>query len=176
MSDRKRGLSAEQTTVFMEKAVMAQFDMKKHVLTGPHGQLEVPQDDEIIHKFLMLQEGECEGLGPLQAAEKFGFSKQRYFQLRTAFAKQGAQALLSQKRGPRTHYRRTAELERQVIRHRFLDPDASPQVIAQKLVQSGWTISIRSVERVLAEYGLQKKTPQIPTARMRRSRRGADQP
>jgi hypothetical protein len=30
----------------------------------------------------MLIEGECEGLGPLQAAAKFGFSKQRYFQYR----------------------------------------------------------------------------------------------
>ena len=155
---------------------MAQFDVKKHVLTGPHGELEIPEDDEIIHKFLMLQEGECEGPGPRQAAEKFGFSKQRYFQLRTAFTKKGAQALQSRKRGPKTHYRRTAELERQVIRHRFLDHDASPQVIAQKLLQSGWKISIRSVERVLAEYGLQKKTSQVPTARKRRSRRGPNQP
>ena len=167
MLERTRGPSAAQTTVFKEKAVMAQFDVEKHVLTGANGQLAVPQDDEIIYKFLMLQEGECDGLGPLQAAEKFGFSKQRYFQLRTAFTKQGAQALQSQKRGPKTHYRRTAELERQVIRHRFLDHDASPQVIAQKLVQDGWKISIRSVERVLAEYGLQKKTAQIPAARLR---------
>ena len=124
----------------------------------------------------MLQEGECEGLGPLRAAEKFGFSKQRYFQLRTAFAKRGARALESQKRGPRTHYRRTAELERQVIRHRYLDPDASPQVIAQKLVQGGFKISIRSVERVLAEYGLQKKTPHVPATRRKRSHRGTNQP
>jgi hypothetical protein len=155
---------------------MTQFDVKRNVLTGPYGELEVRQDDEILHKFLMLQEGECEGLGPLQAAEKFGFSKQRYFQLRTAFTKQGTQALQSQKRGPRTHYRRTAELERQVIRHRFLDPNASPQVIAQKLIQDGWKISIRSVERVLAEYGLQKKTTQVSATRRERSRRGANQP
>ena len=154
---------------------MAQFDVKKRLVTGSHGQLEIPKDDEIVEKFLMLLEGECEGLGPIQAAEKFGFSKQRYFQIRTAFAKQGTQALQSRKRGPKTHYRRTAELERQVIRHRFLDPNASPQVIAQKLVQGGFKISIRSVERVLAEYGLQKKTPQVPTARKRRSRRGPDQ-
>src|SRR5580692_10380920 len=98
MLERSSGPSAEQTTVFMEKAVMAQFDVKKNILIGPHGQLEVPRDDEITHKFLMLLEGECEGLGPLQAAEKFGFSKQRYFQLRMAFVKQGAQALRSQKR------------------------------------------------------------------------------
>lgn len=149
---------------------MARFDVKKHVLAGPSGQLEVPVDDEVIHKFLMLLEGECEGPGPLAAAEKFGFSKQRYYQLRTAFAKRGSQALYSRKRGPKTHYRRTAEVERQVIRHRFLDADASPQVIAQKLVQTGLKISIRSVERVLADYGLQKKTPQMPPARRRRSR------
>jgi transposase len=154
---------------------MAQFDVKKHLLAGPGGRLEVSADDEVIHKFLMLQEGECEATGPLAAAEKFGFSKQRYFQIRAAFAQKGSQALQSLKRGPKRQYRRTAEVERQVIRHRFLDADASPQVIAQKLVQAGLKISIRSVERVLAEYGLQKKTPQVPPARKRRARRRADQ-
>ena len=149
---------------------MAQFDVKKHVLAGPGGQLDVPADDEVIHKFLMLQEGECEGPGPLAAAEKFGFSKQRYFQIRAAFAQKGSQALQSLKRGPKSHYRRTPEVERQVIRHRFLDAKASPQVIAQKLVQVGLKISIRSVERVLADYGLQKKTPQVPPRRKRRAR------
>ncbi len=50
------------------------------------------------------------------------------------------------------------EVVRQVIRHRFLDPGASAQVIGQKLRQAGQPISTRSVERVLAAYGLQKKT------------------
>lgn len=48
----------------------------------------------------LLIKGECEGLGPIQAAQKFGFSKQRYFPLRAAFAEADAQALQSQKRGP----------------------------------------------------------------------------
>ena len=144
---------------------MAEFDVKKQVLTGRGGSLKVRAEDEITRKLLMLIEGECEGLGPLQAARKFDYSKQRYFQLRAAFHEGGAAALESEKRGPKTNYRRTPEIVRQVIRHRFLDPDASSQVIAQKLNQSGWTISIRSVERVLAEYGLQKKTPQVLPAR-----------
>ena len=117
---------------------MAQFDLEKQALVGAGGLLSVRADDEITRKLCMLIEGECEGLGPIQAAEKFGFSRQRYFQLRAAFAEQGAQALQSQKRGPKTHYRRTAEVVRQVIRHRFLDPDASAEVVAQKLCQSGW--------------------------------------
>jgi len=125
---------------------------------GPGGSLPVRPDDEITRKLAMLIEGECEGLGPLRAAEKFGFSKQRYFQLRQAFREHGAVALRSQRRGPKTHYRRTEEVVRQVIRHRFLDPEASAQVIGQKLRQAGQPISTRSVERVIGDYGLQKKT------------------
>jgi hypothetical protein len=154
---------------------MAQFDLKRHVLVGSGGMLKVSADDEITHKLLMLIEGECEGLGAMEAARKFGYSRQRYFQLRAAFDQRGATALCSRKRGPKTNYRRTAEVVRQVIRHRLLDPDASAEVIGQKLVQSGWTISIRSVERVLAEYGLQKKTPQVPPTPGKRARRGANQ-
>jgi len=137
---------------------MVHFDPTAHQFLGPHGALPVPPDDEISRKLAMLCEGECLGLGPLQAALKFGFSKQRYFQLRQAFAQGGALALLSKKRGPKRPYRRTDEVVRQVIRHRFLDPEASPAVIAQKLTQAGWPISIRSVERVIEQFGLQKKT------------------
>lgn len=142
----------------MEEAVMAEFDPNSHALVGTSGRLEVPENDEVTRKLQMLIEGECEGLGPTEAARKFGFSKQRYFQLRTAFSEQGAAALHSQKRGPKTNYRRTAEVVRQVIRHRFLDPEASTEVIAQKLRQSGWPISSRSVQRVIEDFGLQKKT------------------
>jgi len=144
---------------------MAQFDLKKHALVGAGGRLSVPKDDEVTRKLAMLIEGECEGLGPTAAASKFGFSKQRYFQLRAAFAELGAGSLQSQKRGPRTFYRRTAEVVRQVIRHRFLDPEASADVIAQKLSQGGWKISMRSVQRVIEEFGLQKKTLPVPTER-----------
>ncbi len=136
---------------------MVWFDDQKQALMGTNGSLELPDDDEITRKLSMLIEGECEGLGPSQAARKFDFSKQRYFQLRAAFRDHGALGLLSQKRGPKRNYRRTEEVVRQVIRHRFLDPEASAAVIAQKLCQCGWTISTRSVERVIEQFGLQKK-------------------
>lgn len=134
------------------------FDLQAHSLVGEQGSLDVDANDEITSKLAMLIEGECEGLGPSQAAQKYGFSKQRYFQLRDAYHKQGALGLQSKPRGPKTNYRRSSELVRQVIRHRFLDPKASADVIAQKLRQSGLTVSTRSVERVIAEFGLQKKT------------------
>lgn len=144
---------------------MAQFERKRNRLAGVGGTLRVSPDDEVTRKLLMLIEGECEGLGPLQAAEKFGYSKQRYFQLRAAFLKEGASALASQKRGPKRNHRRTDEIVRQVIRHRFLDPDASAEVVAQRLRQTGLTISVRSVQRVIEEFGLQKKTLSMPSQR-----------
>ena len=130
----------------------------KHFLSGPAGKLQIPNDDEITLKLAMIYEGECTDLGPLAAARKFGYSKPRYFQLRHLLTDQGATALQSQPRGTQIQLPPHDEIVRQVIRHRFLDPDASVEVIAQKLKQTQHPISIRSVERVVADYGLQKKT------------------
>jgi hypothetical protein len=134
-------------------------------LQGPKGTLSVLGDDEITLRLAMLYEGQCEGIGPTAAARKFGCTKQRYYQLLHAYAAHGALALLRNKRGPKTNYRRTDEVVRQVIRYRFLDPDASAEVIAQKLKQAGWEISIRSVERIIGVYGLQKKTLRVSSKR-----------
>jgi hypothetical protein len=132
------------------------------LLIGPTGQLSTPLQDPILPKLAMLYEGECEGLGPIAAAEKFGFSRQRYFQLRQLFEQGGSLALQNQKRGPKTNYRRTDLVIQQVVRYRFLDPEAPVNVIGQKLRQTGHPISDRSVERVIAQFGLQKKTSPLP--------------
>jgi len=134
-------------------------------LVGPKGSLKVDPNDEITLKLAMLYDGVCEGLGPTNAAKKLGLTKQRYFQILHAFLRNGAIALKNLKRGPKRNYRRTDEVIRLVIRHRFLDPDASPEVISQKLRQCGWQISTRSVERVVSQFGLQKKTPRLSTKR-----------
>jgi len=128
------------------------------VLEGPSGTIALPLDDEVVRKLSMLFEGECEGLGATAAARKFGFTRARYYQLLARMQAAGAEALASAKRGPKAPSRRTSEIQRQVIRHRFLDPDASVEVIAQKLRQCGFVISARSVQRVVESYGLQKKT------------------
>ena len=130
-------------------------------LSGPKGSLPVREDDEITFKLAMLFEGECEGLGPVKAGEKFGYTRQRYHQILQQFMEQGAEGLKSLKPGPKRNYRRTDEVIRQIIRYRFLDPAMTPEVIAQKLNQNGYPIAIRSVERVISGYGLQKKTPSL---------------
>ncbi len=130
-------------------------------LIGTKGTIVVDCHDDITKKFVMLFEGQCQGFGAEKSAQKFGYTRQHYYQLLHQFEKGGVRALVSNKRGPKTKSRRTGETVRQIIRHRFLDPDATVDVITQKLVQSGITISKRSVERVITEYGLQKKTPSI---------------
>lgn len=137
---------------------MLRRENNRIILEGPAGSLTAPEDDPVLVRFAMLYEGECEGLGATGAAAKFGMTRQRYYQLRAALAQGGSAALQPQKRGPKTNYRRTEEAVRQVIRHRFLDPDASPEVIAQKLRQVGFRISARTVERIIQDLGLQKKT------------------
>jgi transposase len=138
------------------------FQLSERRIVGPGGELFIPSDDEITPRFLMLLEGECEGFGAAAAAEKHGLTRQRYYQVLNSFTERGMLALQPQRRGPKTNSVRTEEVERQVIRHRFLDPDASVDIIAQKLRQAGFTISTRSVERVIEKYGLQKKTPSLP--------------
>lgn len=150
-----------------------EFDVNAKQLIGEKGSLAVLDDDAVFRKLIMLIEGECQGLGPSKAARKYGLSKQRYFQLRKAYQEEGSEGLRNKQRGPKGNYRRTDELVRQVIRHRFLDPDGSAEVIAQKLQQTGFAISVRSVERVIADYGLQKKTLSVRASPRSRNDRNA---
>ena len=76
---------------------MLHFDAQRGLLIGPDDDhsLAVSPGDFVTCKLAMLIAGECLGLGPVDAAEAFGYSKQRYFQLRDAFALNGAAALLN---------------------------------------------------------------------------------
>ena len=62
-------------------------------LSGPKGSLPIRKDDQITLKLAMLFEGQCEGLGPIKAAEKFGYTRQRYYQILHRFIDQGAKGL-----------------------------------------------------------------------------------
>lgn len=119
--------------------------------------LNVQSGDTASLKMLMLIEG-VYGLGVKHSIEKYGYSEQRYYQLLKEFHKEGSVALNDKKRGPKQNSQRTEKVVQQIIRYRFLDPDSSAAVIAQKLRQRGYSISQRSVERTIQEYGLQKKT------------------
>jgi hypothetical protein len=119
--------------------------------------LNVQDSDSAAQKMLMLIEG-LYGLGVKHSIAKYQYTEQRYYQLLKEFRLSGSNALFDKKRGPKQNSRRTEKIVQQIIRHRFLDPDASAAVITQKLKQTKHSISLRSVERTIEQYGLQKKT------------------
>ena len=134
------------------------FDPHTHQLTGPAGSLALGPEDAAACRFLMLMEGECLKGNIAEVAAKYGYGRQRYYQLLDCLKAGGLQALQPQKTGPKRNYRRTDQAVRQVLGHLFLDPEASAAVVVQKLRQTHFDISLRSVRRIIADYGLQKKT------------------
>lgn len=136
----------------MEKSTLDEL-----VFYGSSGKLDIRPDDTVSKRLAMIIDGNCHGLGPRKAAEKYGYSVTRYFQLQRAYKERGAEALKDKKKGPKRNYVRTGVIENQIIRHRFLDPEAPSWVITQKLNQSGFKVSQRSVERTITKYGIQKK-------------------
>ena len=135
-----------------------QFDPASHQLTGPAGSLPIAPDDALARRFLMILEGQCLQENIVTVVEKYGYCRQRYYQLLEAFQHGGLPALQPKKTGPKSNYRRTEQVVRQVLRYIFLDTDASAEVVVQKLRQTHFSISLRSVRRIIADYGLQKKT------------------
>ena len=81
------------------------------------------------------------------------------------YLKDGSQGLIDKKTGSDKKTVRTKEVVNQIIRLRFLDPIASAPVLAQKLTQTGYKISQRSVERTITEFGLKKNACSEPKKR-----------
>ncbi len=127
-------------------------------LEGQFGRLAINSNDNLGKKVAMLIENQCLGVPANAAAKKYGYSRTRFYQLKDDFERGGTEALLSKKKGPGRKYVRTETINNQIIRYKFLDPEISAPVIAQKMRQLGYKISIRSVERTITELGLQKKT------------------
>jgi hypothetical protein len=73
--------------------MIIEFDKEQSRFVGIKGNLEFPEDDQLIRKLAMLIEGECGGKGPSKAAEMFGYSRQRYQQLRVKCEPEGVASL-----------------------------------------------------------------------------------
>jgi transposase len=135
--------------------------MKSNLISKSHEgviSLKIEPTDTIAWKFAMLMEAATTKERTVeQIAHKFGYTREHFYIIKKHYEEGGSQALLDKPKGPKSNYKRTKDVEKQIIRHRFLDPDANCEVIAQKMNQTGYGISQRSVERTINEFGLQKK-------------------
>ena len=130
---------------------------KPIIIEGPGGSLTIQPNDFSAIKMAMLLDGVFNVYSPEELAGKYNYSREHYYYLLRIFKEEGSKGLENKKSGPKNNYVRTEIIENQVIRHRFLDPDAGADVIAQKMRQNGFKVSQRSVERTITEKGLQKK-------------------
>lgn len=122
--------------------------------------LEVNPNDSAFWKMAMLLEAAFTQDSTIdKIAKKYGYSREYFYQVFDKFKTLGSQGLQDMPTGPKKNSKRTPEVTKLVIRYRFLDPEASSEVIAQKMTQAGHPISQRSVQRVIQEFGLQKGGP-----------------
>jgi len=135
-------------------------------LSGPGGSLPVPPGDRVTLKMAMLYEGQCAGLGARAAAAKYGYTRQGYYKVLQQYRTQGAAAFFNRP-GPKTNYRRSEEVVRAVIRHRFQHPESPASELVRLLQAAGHRVGKRSVERVISEYGLQQRDYPKQRARAR---------
>lgn len=120
--------------------------------------ISIKPTDSVAWKLLMLYEAASAKADKIASiAQKYGYTREHFYVIKRNFDESGSEGLRDKPKGPKRNYKRTKELEKQIIRHRFLDPEASSEVITQKLQQAGHNISQRSVERTINAYGLQKK-------------------
>lgn len=120
--------------------------------------LEISNDDPLLWKAAMLIEAASSKEKTIvQIAEEYGYTREYFYQVLAKFNNEGSAGLQNKMAGPKRNYKRTTQITKQIILHRFLDPEANCEVIAQKMRQTGFNISQRSVERTITEYGLQKK-------------------
>lgn len=127
-------------------------------IKGPKGELAINRKDKLMCKIAMLFEVICLGNSPTNVSLRYGYKKQRFYQILDNYRVSGSNGIIEKKKGPKTNTIRTESVSSQIIRYKFLDPAITSKVIVQKLIQNGISIGLRSVERTIAEYGLQKKT------------------
>ena len=131
--------------------------LAKKIVKGKF-QLTIDSNDPIAWKLMMLIEYATSDKKTIaQIAHEYGYTREHFYKIKRTFEEKGSEGLSNKLKGPKRNYRRTDEVTKQIIRLRFLDPDANSRVITQKMKQAGYNISQRSVERTINEYGLQKK-------------------
>jgi transposase len=137
-----------------------------HEIRGPGGALAVKPEDDVGLDLVMLIEGETSGRPLSTVLNEFGRSRSTYYEKLRRFREQGVAGLLSRPPGPRSAWRRPLEVVRFIVTARLRDPDRGASQIAEDLARTGHTVSVRSVERTLTQFGLTRPGRGAPERRV----------
>jgi transposase len=116
--------------------------------------LPLPPADEAALDLVMLIEGETSGRALEDVLAQYGRSRSTYYEKLRRFRESGVEGLLARPPGPRSAWRRPLEVVRYIVTARLRDPELGAAAIADGLARQGHSVSVRSVERTLSQFGL----------------------
>lgn len=128
-------------------------------IRGPGGVLPLRPDDEAAADLVMLIDGETSGRPLDDVLQQHGRSRSTYYEKLRRFRESGLEGLLSRPPGPRGPWRRTVDVIRFIVTSKLRHPDRPASAIAEDLAQQGHSVSVRSVERTLTQFGLTRPPP-----------------
>jgi transposase len=126
-------------------------------IRGPGGVLALRPEDDASLDLLMLVDGETSGRALDDVLQQYGRSRSTYFEKLRRFREDGVEGLLARPPGPRSPWRRPLEVVRFIVTTRLRHPDRGASAIAGDLGQLGHSVSVRSVERTLSQFGLTRQ-------------------
>ena len=123
----------------------------------PSRSLTVKSKDIIQWRYEMIREASLSKGSIDDICRKYHYSRDMYYYYKGKFDAQGILGLADEKPGPRTATKRTGDVDRMIIEHRFKKPHINMYEIAEQMNKLGIDISARSVSRTLEEHGLSLK-------------------
>ncbi|HET9598631.1 MAG TPA: hypothetical protein VFP65_23845 [Anaeromyxobacteraceae bacterium] len=123
---------------------------------GPAGALAVPPHDVAGREVAMLVEGETSGRPLDEVLREYGCSRDVYESRLRTFRDGGLAGLIAA--APRAaDPSRPGEIVRFIVTARLRDRERQPATIAADLSRLGYRVTLRSVERTLAGFGLLRR-------------------
>jgi transposase len=115
-------------------------------------------EDRAQVKYEMLRQREVDGAALEVSCREFGFTRESYRHLLERFRCEGMGGLFERKRGRKNPLKANDEVRRWLRHEHARDPSLGPEELARRCdEQTGVQVSRRTVYRVLADVGAEKK-------------------
>ncbi len=107
--------------------------------------------DLVLVKYEMLRSVHVEACSVTEAAQRFGFSRPGFYQIRAAWQQHGVPGLIPEKPGPRAAHKLNDEVLAVIDALLADDPKLTSADLAARLLEGpGLVVHRRSIERALA--------------------------
>lgn len=125
---------------------------------------EINLEDPLQKKYEMVRELSLSSKPRKEICAKYDYSRKTGNEYLRIWKEERWEGLQEKNRGPKSKSVRTQDVENRIVDIRFKNPENDMYDIAKILNSEGYSISARSVGRVLSEHGITlKKTKKKPS-------------